>query len=86
MRASAKIRSVFAGVIVPVAHLAPVIIGGVSIRRATLHNTEYVTSRDLRIGDWVLVERRGDVIPKVQPFSIPLGPHECSCRGSIVYQ
>ncbi len=53
------------GVVKPVAILSPVSIGGVVVSRATLHNEDYITSRDIRIGDTVLVKRAGDVIPQV---------------------
>jgi DNA ligase (NAD+) len=53
------------GAITPQAVLAPVQIGGVTVRSATLHNEDYVRDLDIRIGDKVLVKRAGDVIPKV---------------------
>ncbi len=53
------------GVVKPEAVLEPVEIGGVTISRATLHNEDYVLSRDIRIGDTVVVKRAGDVIPQV---------------------
>ena len=53
------------GKLTPVAHLAPVQIGGVEIRRASLHNQSEIERKDIRIGDSVLVERAGDVIPQV---------------------
>ncbi|MDR1945944.1 MAG: NAD-dependent DNA ligase LigA [Desulfovibrio sp.] len=53
------------GVLTPVAHLAPVNVGGVTVRRATLHNEDEIRAGDLRIGDTVLVRRAGDVIPEV---------------------
>ena len=53
------------GVITPVAELDPVIIGGATVRRATLHNQQEIRDKDLRIGDWVEIIRSGDVIPKV---------------------
>ncbi len=49
----------------PLAHLEPVVVGGVTVARATLHNEEQIRRLDLKINDWVLIERRGDVIPKI---------------------
>ncbi len=53
------------GVITPVAMLRPVEISGVTVSRATLHNWDELASKDIRIGDTVVVERAGDVIPAV---------------------
>jgi len=53
------------GTITPVADLEPVFVGGTTVSRATLHNSDYVASLDLRVGDMVTLERGGDVIPKV---------------------
>jgi DNA ligase (NAD+) len=53
------------GVITPVAHLRPVEVSGVLVSRATLHNWEEMEKKDIRIGDTVVVERAGDVIPAV---------------------
>ncbi len=53
------------GTLNPNAVLAPVQIGGVTVKSATLHNRDYIESNDIRIGDTVLVTRAGDVIPRV---------------------
>lgn len=53
------------GVITPVAQLRPVDISGVTVARATLHNWDEIAAKDIRIGDTVIVERAGDVIPAV---------------------
>src|ERR1700728_182262 len=53
------------GKLPPVAMLAPVLIGGTTVRNATLHNMDEIERLGVKIGDWVQVERGGDVIPKV---------------------
>ena len=53
------------GKLTPTAMLNPVFVGGVTISRATLHNADWIESMGLKVGDWVKVERGGDVIPKV---------------------
>jgi len=78
------------GKLTPVAELTPVFIGGTTVSRATLHNADFIERLGLKLGDWVRVERGGDVIPKVvevledadhprgeQPFVFPTKCPEC---------
>jgi DNA ligase (NAD+) len=68
------------GVLTPVAELKPVLISGSTVSRATLHNQDEITKKDIRIGDTVLIEKAGEIIPAVvkvirhhghsQPFSL----------------
>jgi DNA ligase (NAD+) len=80
------------GALTPVAHLKPVNVGGVTVSRATLHNEDEIARLGLQIGDTVLIERSGDVIPKVvrvvkqgsdrRQFRMP--DHCPICGGEVV--
>ena len=81
------------GAITPVAKLAPVFVGGVTVSNATLHNMDEVARLDLRIGDTVLIHRAGDVIPQVmrvlqdkRPADARrvVMPSECPVCGSAI--
>jgi DNA ligase (NAD+) len=53
------------GTLTPVAHMTPVKVAGSTVARATLHNIDEVRRKDIRIGDWVVLQKAGDVIPEV---------------------
>jgi DNA ligase (NAD+) len=80
------------GAVTPMAVMAPVEVGGVTVSRATLHNEDEVARKDVRVGDWVLIQRAGDVIPEVvkviterrtgqeKPFQMPLVCPVCGTK------
>jgi DNA ligase (NAD+) len=78
------------GALTPVAMLQPVQVGGVTVSRSTLHNMDEIARLGLQIGDTVLIERAGEVIPKVvrvvkegkdrRPFAVPEKCPECGSR------
>jgi DNA ligase (NAD+) len=68
------------GKLTPVAKLAPVFVGGVTVTNATLHNEGEARRKDVRVGDTVIVRRAGDVIPEVVSVVLPADPSE---RGSV---
>ena len=81
------------GAITPVARLAPVFVGGVTVTNATLHNEDEVRRKDVRVGDTVIVRRAGDVIPEVvgvvaerRPILAPefVMPKRCPVCGSAI--
>lgn len=81
------------GVLTPVAELEPVFLAGSLISRATLHNEEEVRRKDIRVGDTVIIEKGGDVIPKVVAVDLKfrsknstpwLMPERCPSCGSEV--
>ena len=98
-RVSTRLRAITlqvgrTGIITPVAELEAVVIGGTTIERASLYNADAIARRDLRPGDWVYVEKAGEIIPVVvgpdqsrrtsivEPFAFP---QSCpACEGKLV--
>lgn len=83
------------GVVTPVAHLKPVLVAGSTVSRATLHNEDEIKRLEVRIGDTVILEKAGDVIPKIvrvlselrtgkeKPYTFPKKVSACGGDGSI---
>lgn len=81
------------GVLTPTAVLEPVFVAGSTVSRATLHNQDYITQKDIRIGDTVLIRKAGDIIPEVlsvvshsenaEAFTLP---KMCPSCGAGVYR
>lgn len=82
------------GAITPLAELEPVLVAGSTVSRATLHNEDIVTQRDIRVGDYVVLQKAGDVIPEIVrslperrdgsevPFQMPT--HCPACDSQVV--
>jgi DNA ligase (NAD+) len=78
------------GVLTPVAELEPVVLGGSTISRASLHNREWIAQRDIRVGDTIFLEKAGEIIPQIagvdiaaraatsEPYVFPCECPECS--------
>lgn len=62
------------GKLTPVAHLRPVAVAGTIVARASLHNEDYIAEKDIRIGDTVILQKAGDIIPEVVSVVIELRP------------
>ena len=99
-RAGTRLRAITVqvgrtGLLTPVAELAPVWLGGSTVARATLHNRQVITRQDIRVGDFVLVEKAGGIIPAIvgveladrpadsQPYVFPAN---CPACGATVLQ
>lgn len=83
------------GKLTPVAHLAPVSVAGTTVARATLHNEDFIKEKDVRIGDTVIVQKAGDIIPEIvgvlpefrvgkeKPWRFPTHSPLCGGDGAI---
>ena len=94
-KATSKIKNIViqvgrTGAITPVAKIEPVTVGGVVVSNATLHNEDEINRKDVRVGDTIIVQRAGDVIPKSFPdfnkrkkFKKYIFPNKCLCGSKI---
>jgi DNA ligase (NAD+) len=83
------------GVLTPVAHLRPVAVAGTTVARATLHNEDFIKEKDIRVGDTVILQKAGDIIPEIiqvlkefrtgkeKPWKFPQSSPSCGGDGSI---
>lgn len=83
------------GKLTPVAHMQPVLVAGTTVARATLHNEDFITAKDIRIGDTVILQKAGDIIPEVvavvkelrpkgaKPWKFPTHSSLCGGDGAI---
>lgn len=83
------------GVLTPVAHLTPVSVAGTTVSRATLHNEDFINEHDVRIGDTVVIQKAGDIIPEIvsvltemrtgseEPYRFPTHVSACGDDGRI---
>lgn len=83
------------GVLTPVAHMDPVAVAGTTVARATLHNEDFIQEKDIRIGDTVIIQKAGDIIPEIvsvltefrtgkeKKYSFPKKTSLCGGDGSV---
>jgi DNA ligase (NAD+) len=81
-RAETKLRAITiqvgrTGVLTPVAELDPVVLAGTTVARATLHNRDEIARKDIRVGDYVFVEKAGEIIPAVIAVNVTRRAPEC---------